>query len=236
MTRVLVLQHISCEQPGVFAEVMRERGVEAVPVELDEGEPLPDWREFDAVLVMGGPMSAGDDGAHPWLEPERELIAEAVDGGPPGPRRLPRSPAPRRRPRRPRAEAARGGGRAAAGRADARGPGPPPVRGHRRSAESRCSGTATPSSCPRARSASPPPPCVPNQAFALGDRAIGIQFHLEVTAEMARQWAEVPAYRESLAASLGEEEGAEFLAALERRAEELHPRGAPPLRQLARPG
>ena len=50
-----------------------------------------------------------------------------------------------------------------------------------------------------------------------------MQFHLEVTAEMARQWAEIPAYRRSLAATLGEAEGAAFLAEVERRAGELHP-------------
>ena len=81
--RLLVLQHIACEHPGVFSEVMRERGVEAVPVELDEGEPLPDWREFDAVLAMGGPMGAGDDADHPWLAAEKELVREAVEDGRP---------------------------------------------------------------------------------------------------------------------------------------------------------
>ena len=76
--RLLVLQHISCEHPGAFSDVIGERGVEAVPVELDEGEALPDWREFDAVLAMGGPMGAYDDTEHPWLEPEKELVREAV--------------------------------------------------------------------------------------------------------------------------------------------------------------
>ena len=73
--RLLVLQHIACEHPGVFSEVMRERGVEAVAVELDAGEPLPDWRGFDGVLAMGGPMGAGDDAEHPWLAPERRAGA-----------------------------------------------------------------------------------------------------------------------------------------------------------------
>ena len=81
--RLLALQHIACEHPGVFTEVMAERGVEATAVELDEGEPLPDWREFDAVLAMGGPMGAADDRDHPWLAAERELIAAAVAAGRP---------------------------------------------------------------------------------------------------------------------------------------------------------
>ena len=81
--RVLVLQHIACEHPGVFSEVMRERGAEPIAVEVDEGDPLPDWREFDAVLAMGGPMGAGDDADHPWLASERELVREAVEAGRP---------------------------------------------------------------------------------------------------------------------------------------------------------
>ena len=88
--RVLVLQHIACEHPGVFSEVMAERGVEATAVELDEGEPLPDWREFDAVLAMGGPMGAADDADHPWLAAERELVASRGRGRTAGPRGLPR--------------------------------------------------------------------------------------------------------------------------------------------------
>ena len=40
--RVLVLQHIACEPPGVYEDVLRERGAELHRVELDKGEPLPD--------------------------------------------------------------------------------------------------------------------------------------------------------------------------------------------------
>ncbi|MGH2993415.1 MAG: hypothetical protein ACRDL1_07750, partial [Solirubrobacterales bacterium] len=66
-------------------------------------------------------------------------------------------------------------------------------------------------------------PQVPNQAFRAGERAYGVQFHLEVTGEMAREWAQVPAYRRSLAETLGVQRGAEFIADVERRADELHP-------------
>ena len=38
---VLVLQHIACEPPGVFEDVLLERGATVHRVELDEGEPLP---------------------------------------------------------------------------------------------------------------------------------------------------------------------------------------------------
>ena len=81
--RVLVLQHIACEPPGVYEEVLHERGATIHRVELDEGEPLPDWHGFDAIIAMGGPMSVNDDDRLPWLRDEKALISAAVRGGVP---------------------------------------------------------------------------------------------------------------------------------------------------------
>ena len=59
--RTLVLQHIACEPPGAYEDVLLARGAVIHRVELDAGEPLPDWREFDAIVTMGGPMSVNDE-------------------------------------------------------------------------------------------------------------------------------------------------------------------------------
>ena len=61
-----------------------------------------------------------------------------------------------------------------------------------------------------------------------------MQFHLEVTGEMAREWGEIPAYRESLARTLGERDGAAFIADVGRRAGRAAPARAAPVRELAR--
>jgi GMP synthase-like glutamine amidotransferase len=63
-----------------------------------------------------------------------------------------------------------------------------------------------------------------NQAFRF-ERAYGVQFHLEVSTEMARQWAEVPEYVSSLERTLGADEAPAFLAAIERRAPEMRTEG-----------
>lgn len=81
--RVLVLQHIACEPPGVFEDVLGERGAELHRVELDEGDPLPDWRDFDAIVAMGGPMSVNDLAELPWLAEEKRAIGDAVRAGTP---------------------------------------------------------------------------------------------------------------------------------------------------------
>jgi len=220
--RVLVLQHIACEHPGVFSEVMSERGVEQVAVQLDRGEPLPEWREFDAVLAMGGPMGAADDADHPWLGAEKRLVREAVAAGRPflgvclGVQLL---------------AAALGARVYAADRAEVglleveltpAGREDPLFAGlDERLVSLQWHGDTfdLPAGAVRlARSE-----LVPNQAFRAGERAYGVQFHLEVTGEMAREWSAVPAYRDSLAETLGEERGAAFIADVERRAGDLHP-------------
>jgi len=80
---VLVLQHERGETPGVIEEVLRERSARITRVEVDEGEALPDWRAFDLVVVMGGPMGAYEDDMHPWLVAEKALLGAAADAGVP---------------------------------------------------------------------------------------------------------------------------------------------------------
>lgn len=78
---VLVLEHVAHEPAAAFGDVLRERGIAVDVVRLDRGDPLPDWKPFDGLLVMGGPMGARDDAAHPWLALERRLIRDAVGAG-----------------------------------------------------------------------------------------------------------------------------------------------------------
>jgi len=67
-------------------------------------------------------------------------------------------------------------------------------------------------------------PAYPNQAFRY-ERAYGVQFHLEVSGEMAREWAEVPAYVSSLKRTLGREGAPAFLTSIEERADEMRDAG-----------
>jgi GMP synthase (glutamine-hydrolysing) len=217
--RVLVLQHIACEPPGVFEDVLDERGIELRRVELDEGEPLPDWREFDAIVAMGGPMSVNDEAALPWLAEEKRAIGEAVRAGTPfwgvclGVQLL----------------------AASLGAPVYPGPEPEvgllPVELTEEGSEDPVfarleSGLATlqwhgdtfelPEGAVRlARS-----PAYENQAFRF-ERAYGVQFHLEVSAEMAREWAAVPEYVTSLERTLGADGAPAFLQAIEQSAGEM---------------
>jgi GMP synthase (glutamine-hydrolysing) len=197
----LVLQHISCEPPGAYEDVLRDRGIALERVELDEGAPLPDWREFDAIIAMGGPMSAVDDAALPWLSDEKRLIADAVADD------------------RPFWGVCLGVQLLAASLGARVYPGPVPEVGILPVTITEA-GRSDPvfSALPEEVMALqwhgdtfdlPPEavqlagsPAYPNQAFRVR-RAYGVQFHLEVSAQMAREWADVPEYAESLERVLG---------------------------------
>ncbi len=217
--RTLVLQHIACEPPGVFEDVLHERGAILHRVEVDEGEPLPDWRGFDAVVAMGGPMSATDDATLPWLTAEKQLIGEAARAGTPywgvclGVQLL----------------------AASLGARVYRGPEPEvgllPVEITDEGRADPVFGTAPdglvtlqwhgdtfdlPDGAVRLAGST----AYPNQAFRFAS-AYGVQFHLEVTPEMAREWATVPEYSASLEQTLGPGTAPSFLGRIEARADEM---------------
>ena len=79
MKTVLVFQHIGCETPGIFLDLLREQKRPIETVKLYEGDRLPeDLSGFAGLLVMGGPMSVNDEAKYPWLKAEDRLLKEAL--------------------------------------------------------------------------------------------------------------------------------------------------------------
>jgi GMP synthase (glutamine-hydrolysing) len=198
---LLVLQHIACEPPAAFEDELRERGLELVRVELDEGEPLPDRDGFAAIVVMGGPMGAYEEEQHPWLAAEKRYLREAVAADLPvwgvclGAQLLAASLGARVY----KGPAAEVGvleveltSEAAADPVFGGAPSPmPALQWHGDTFDLPDGATLLATS-----------PAYANQAFRVG-RSYGLQFHVEVTPELAAEWGEVPAYADSLEAILG---------------------------------
>ncbi len=200
---VLVLQHIACEPPGVFEDVLLERSATLHRVELDEGEPLPASLErIDAIVAMGGPMSVNDEAEHPWLVAEKALIGRAVRDGVPfwgsclGVQLF----------------ASSLGGRVHQGAAPE--VGVLPVYPAPEAADDPVfSGLAWPRptlqwhqdtfDLPEGATLLASSPEYPHQAFKVGRVAYGVQFHVEVDEAMADSWARVPAYVASAERVLG---------------------------------
>lgn len=74
-----VLRHMSFEGPGRIADWAEQRGHRVTETRLFEpNAAFPDLADLDALVVMGGPMSVGDTAEHLWLIPEKRLIREAI--------------------------------------------------------------------------------------------------------------------------------------------------------------
>jgi len=201
--RFLVLQHADVEHPGSMREFMREGGHSCVTVELDAGDPIPTLDGFDAMLVMGGPMDTWQEDLLPWLIAEKTAIRTWVGAGRPylgiclGAQLL--------------ADAM--GGQVALmpepevglGTVDLtqEGTRDPLLRGV--AATSTCfqwHGAEVTSLPPQARLIVTGTGCRV-QAFAVGERAYGLQYHLELTESAVREWGALSAYVASLERAMG---------------------------------
>ena len=184
----MVLQHVAYEGPGAVALAVTDSGADLCVVRLDRGEAVPPPEtvgEMAGLVVMGGPMGVYD--GLPWLADERALLRRAVAAGLPvlgiclGAQQL----------------AAALGGEVFTGPTPEVGVGEVHL-------------TTDALGDPVLGPAPSPLPCVhwhgdtftmpdgavrlarsdlyENQAFRVGRRAYGLQFHVEVTASLVAHW------------------------------------------------
>jgi GMP synthase-like glutamine amidotransferase len=184
----VVVQHVAHEGPGSLAPAVRDSGAELCVVRVDRGDPVPPpdaAAGMAGLVVLGGPMGVADD--LPWLREERALLRAAVEADRPvlgvclGAQQL----------------------AAALGAEVTRGPAPECGVGEVH---------LTPAAIedPLFGPAPSPLPCVhwhgdtfslphgavrmagndayENQAFRVGTRAYGLQFHVEVTGSLVAHW------------------------------------------------
>lgn len=216
--RLLVLQHHAAEHPGILREHLAADAVEWDAVQLQNGEPLPILDGYDAVWVMGGPMDVWQEDEYPWLRPEKALIHEAVfTRGLPflgcclGHQLL---------------------GEVAGGRCGLM---PAPEVGVHlveltQAAQSDALLAASAErfealqwhgaavlEVPREVAVLAQSPACAIQAIRVGERAWGLQYHLEATATTVREWGEIPTYAAALEQALGAGQLPQLAAAVDAR-------------------
>ncbi|WP_263772430.1 type 1 glutamine amidotransferase [Propionivibrio soli] len=80
MKPVVIVRHAETEGPGYFATFLEKHSVPHQLVAIDRDEPVPvDVSGFSGLCLMGGPMSVND--ALPWINEVCALIRESVAAG-----------------------------------------------------------------------------------------------------------------------------------------------------------
>ncbi len=187
---VLVVEPSETDPAGPLGQWLADAGLLLDVRRPYAGEELPGLGGYSALLVLGGEMGAYDDDVAPWLPATRDLLRDAVRDGVPtlgiclGGQLL----------------AAAVGGRVAVG---AEGPevGPGLVAKRDVAAEDRIFRRVpfTPdvlqwhfdvvTQLPPGAVELATSTRYPNQAFRVGERAWGLQFHIETTPDLVRSWA-----------------------------------------------
>ena len=79
--RIHCLMHVPFEGPYGIGDWAAARGHTLDLTPLYEGGQPPDPAQFDWLVIMGGPMSVGDEAEYPWLVVEKDLIRRAIAAG-----------------------------------------------------------------------------------------------------------------------------------------------------------
>ena len=78
MMRMAVLQHVEFEGPAAVADWAAGRGFPIRLFRLHRDPTLPSLSDFDMLTVIGGPMSANDEAQLGWLGQEIAFVREAI--------------------------------------------------------------------------------------------------------------------------------------------------------------
>ena len=79
--RLHYFQHVPFESPGHIQTWAEDREYRQNFTRFYESFALPYLHEFDWLVVMGGPMSVNDEEQYPWLKDEKFFIQQCVKAG-----------------------------------------------------------------------------------------------------------------------------------------------------------
>ncbi|MBZ4018697.1 glutamine amidotransferase [Streptomyces purpurogeneiscleroticus] len=76
MTEVVAIRHVSFEDLGFFEQVLKERGIDVTYVDAGQGRirERVERHSPQLLVILGGPIGAGDTAQYPFLEEEMALI------------------------------------------------------------------------------------------------------------------------------------------------------------------
>jgi GMP synthase-like glutamine amidotransferase len=77
------LQHVPFEGLGSIELWLKKSGHKISNIKLYQSDKIPDIKDVDLLVVMGGPMSVNDEDEYPWLVEEKAFVKRVIDAGKP---------------------------------------------------------------------------------------------------------------------------------------------------------
>ena len=71
-----IFQHVAFEGPGAILPYLESKGYHVHLVKLYAGDPVPSSLDVDFAVLMGGPMSALEEDKYPFMVEEKQLCRE----------------------------------------------------------------------------------------------------------------------------------------------------------------
>jgi GMP synthase (glutamine-hydrolysing) len=205
MRKLLVLQHAATEPLGVLDPMLRQWGFRIRYVNFSrDPEARPDVGRYDGLVVLGGPMNVDQAGRYPHLAVEIEAIREAMRREMPvlgiclGAQLLAAALGASVRPHTVPEIGWYQLHPTAAAREDR-------LLRHFDGSQPVFQWHAYTFDLPRGAALLASTDSCSHQAFRFGERAYGLQFHLEADEALIRRWLSVPAYRAEVGAEGVEE-------------------------------
>lgn len=81
--RAHYFQHAPFEGLGSIEGWLQSAGYEITATQFYKSADLPDKKEIDLLVIMGGPMSVNDGKDYPWLAAEKKFIKQVIESGKP---------------------------------------------------------------------------------------------------------------------------------------------------------
>ena len=81
--KVHYLQHVPFEGLGSMEDYFHSHQYTVTSTRLYANETPPQQKEFDCLVVMGGPMGIHDETEYPWLKDEKAFIKASIDANKP---------------------------------------------------------------------------------------------------------------------------------------------------------
>ncbi len=73
---VLVVEHMEGDSPGRFGDFFRAAGWSVTTARPYAGKSISGLDQHDLMFVLGGAMDVWEEGKHPWLKEEKQAIRE----------------------------------------------------------------------------------------------------------------------------------------------------------------